>query len=500
MDPTHPTLSDPQCEIALLASLVRSDPETRVQMIMTLREEWFTSAERAITCRTLHDLVNESLAIDLTLLHESLKKHVPEATARTIVTTLGSAVPTASLWKKYAERVQGYHTRRKGIEACQQAIAAFQDAKTSPPVALEEAESALFSLHAQRLGKGMRPIADSLVRAMESIEESWANRGHVTGGLACGFTDIDRSNIKGLRPGHVWIIAAPPGGGKTVFMMKMAWNIATGTGDYREFTAERHPAQKIGIFTLEMDDVQLSERLLITLAQVEMNKMNRGNVTHKEKDDLLRAFGVAKASGIHFEFCPGVSIQELRVKARYAIMRYGLTALFIDYAQLITSNTKESRGNRTQEMMDVSKGLKLLAQECNVPVIVLAQPKQETWGQRAGLNALGETSQLAKDADLVGMLGFWQNLKPKDLGQGSEPDPEDNEPSPWDDDKTTPMNGPITSPDEPFAYAYFDIVKNRHGPNTNGKPPIKLKWERDYFDFISTNDRLFDSTGKTHQQ
>lgn len=499
MDPTHPTLSDPQCEIALLASLVRSDPETRVQMIMTLREEWFTSAERAITCRTLHDLVNESLAIDLTLLHESLKKHLPEDTARLITTTLSTAVPTASLWKKYAERVQGYHTRRKGIEACQHAIAAFQDPKTTPPNALEEAESALFSLHSQRLGKGMRPIADSLAHAMDSIQESWQNRGHVTGGLACGFTDIDRSNIKGLRPGHVWIVAAPPGGGKTVFMMKMAWNIATGSGDYREFTADRHPAQKIGIFTLEMDDVQLTERLLITLAKVEMNKMQRGNVSRKELDDLKHAVQTAKASGIHFEFCPGVSIQELRVKARYAIMRYGLTALFIDYAQLITSNTKEARGNRTQEMMDVSKGLKLLAQECNVPVIVLAQPKQETWGQRAGLNALGETSQLAKDADLVGMLGFWQNLKPKDLGQGNEPDPADNEKSPWDDDPAAPLNGPISNPDDPFAYAYFDIVKNRHGPNTNGKPPIKLRWERDYFDFISTNDRLLDPTG-THRQ
>jgi replicative DNA helicase len=500
MNPNDPTLSDPQCEIALLASLVRADPETRVQMVMTLREEWFTSAERAITCRVLHDLVNECLAIDLTMLHESLKKHVQPDMAKTIVATLSSAVPTSSLWRKYADRVQGYHTRRKGIEACQHAIAAFQDAKTPAPSALEEAESALFALHSQRMGQGMRPIADSLTKAMESIQESWQNRGHVTGGLACGFTDIDRSNIKGLRPGHVWIIAAPPGGGKTVFMMKMAWNIATGSGDYREFTADRHPAQKIGIFTLEMDDVQLSERLLITLAKVEMNKMQRGNVSHKELNDLKDAVATAKASGIHFEFCPGTSIQELRVKARYAIMRYGLTALFIDYAQLITSNNKESRGNRTQEMMDVSKGLKLLAQECNVPVIVLAQPKQETWGQRAGLNALGETSQLAKDADLVGMLGFWQNLKPKDLGQGSEPETDKDGSSPWDDDTDAPLNGPVSNPDDPFAFAYFDIVKNRHGPNTNGKPPIKLKWERDFFDFISTNDRLLDASGKHHQQ
>jgi replicative DNA helicase len=489
MNSEHPTLSDPQCEIALLASLVRSDPETRVQIVMTVREEWFTSAERAITCRVLHDLVNETLAIDLTLLHETLKKHVPEETARTIVSTLSSAVPTASLWKKYAERVQGYHTRRKGIEACQQAIAAFQDAKTAPPLALEEAESALFALHSQRMGQGMRPIADSLQRAMESIQESWANRGHVTGGLACGFTDIDRMNIKGLRPGHVWIIAAPPGGGKTVFMMKMAWNIATGSGDYREFSADRHPAQKIGVFTLEMDDVQLSERVLITLAKVEMNKMQRGNVSRKELADLEKAVQTAKRSGIHFEFCPGVSIQELRVKARYAIMRYGLKALFIDYAQLITSNTKEARGNRTQEMMDVSKGLKLLAQECGVPVIVLAQPKQETWGMRAGLNALGETSQLAKDADLVGMLGFWGNLKPKDLGQSSAPEETS------DDDFEQEIDQ-----EDPFAFAYFDLVKNRHGPNTSGKPPIKLKWERDFFDFISTNDRLFDASGEHHQQ
>jgi replicative DNA helicase len=140
-------------------------------------------------------------------------------------------------------------------------------------------------------------------------------------------------------------------------------------------------------------------------------------------------------------------------------------------------------------MMDVSKGLKLLAQECGVPVIVLAQPKQETWGMRAGLNALGETSQLAKDADLVGMLGFWGNLKPKDLGQSSAPE----ETSDADFEQEIDH-------EDPFAFAYFDLVKNRHGPNTSGKPPIKLKWERDFFDFISTNDRLFDASGEHHQQ
>src|SRR5574343_1403025 len=200
---------------------------------------------------------------------------------------------------------------------------------------------------------------------------------------------------------------------------------------------------------------------------------------------------------LYFDYVPGISIQELRVKARYAVMRFKLAMICIDYAQLITSNSKAAQGNRTQEMVDVSKGLKLLAQECGVPVVVLAQPKQETWGQRAGLNAMAETAQLAKDADLVVMFGFWDIIA-RQMKQFSKRDRNAVAGNEDDDDEDEEQR--YGESDDPTVWAYADIVKNRHGPNTNGKPPIKLRWERDFFDFVSTNDRLFDSTHQHYQK
>lgn len=498
-----PQLTNPAAELALLGSMLRATTEQRVQIVTRVREDWFSNAERLAVWRVMHEMVNRSAPMDMTLLDDSLRGHLPDHTRTAMVEKLSGAMPMATAWPMLAERVEGYFVRRRGYEACEAAKLQFLDVKVPWSEALESAEAELFALHAKKEGVGMRHVSASLDDAYKSIQESIANRGYVTGGWPTGFTDLDRSYIKGMRAGHVIMFVAPPGGGKTVAMMKLAWNRAFGIGDYEEYfkalafaeRGEKHlnylPCE-VGVFTLEMDDVSLTERLLITQSKVELAKMHRGQISRAEQDALEKANKRIIQSRLFMEHVPGISIQDLRVKARYAVMRHKLKLLCIDYAQLLTSSSKSAQGNRTQEMMDVSKGLDLLAQECNVPIIVCAQPKQETWGQRAGLNAMAETAQLAKDADLVIMFGFWDKIakqveglekKTKDdlLGEDSG-DHEDRD------------------PDDPNVWAYMDVVKNRHGPNTNGKPPIKLKWERDFFDFISTNNRLFDSTGKHAQE
>lgn len=493
-------LSSPQAELSLLSSALRANAEQRVQMVSVVQEEWFTSAERAQTWRVMHEMIAKSLPVDATLLCDGLKAHLSPEIAERLTAELAQGMPTAHLWQPLAERVEGYFVRRRGVEACMSAQRQFMDLSVSPHDALEGAESDLFALHSTRGGKGMRHVSESLNEAYLSIEESISNRGYVIGGLPTGFTGIDQCYIKGMRKGHVIMLVAPPGGGKTVAMMKLAWNRASGSGDYAEHAKAlelaadhgRHlnyQACRVGVFTLEMDDVQLTERLLITLSRVEMMKMQRGQMSARDQDNMRSAHKKIMESQLYFDFVPGISIQELRVKARYAVMRFKLSMICIDYAQLITSSSKAAQGNRTQEMVDVSKGLKLLAQECGVPVIVLAQPKQETWGQRAGLNAMAETAQLAKDADLVIMFGVWDVIA-KQMKTFSRADKKAVAGDDSDDDDELPRE-----PDDPCVTAYADIVKNRHGPNTNGKPPIKLMWERDFFDFKSTNDRLFDPSG-----
>lgn len=493
------TLANPSAEMALLSCCSRGGQAIVAEAAALIREEWFSDAKRAMCWRVMRDFLVRGVPIDLTLIEDGMREQgFPGANARQMVEALGSTMPSGSLWRPLAERVESYYLRREGVRICQESMAKFANPKAAPADTLEQVEAGFFALHSDRSGKGMRHIRVSMLEALDSIEESIRNRGHVTGGLACGFTGIDRCNIKGLRPGHVWIIAAPPGGGKTVMLMKLAWNIATGKGDYNEFD---HPPAKVGIFSLEMDDVQLAERVLIRLAEIEMNKMDRGQMSRAEQQKIRDAVAAAKDANLWLEHCPGITIQELRVKARYAVARFGLQCIGIDYAQLIRSSSKAAQGNRTQEMQDVSQGLKLLAQECGVPVIVLAQPKQETWGLRAGLNALGETSQLSKDADLVGMLGVWDSAKLRLQDKGDKRPEKKKGAAPaeeadWMDD----MEGGADLPDDddPDGFAYFDIVKNRHGPNTVGKPPVKLLWEKDWFNFKSTNSHLFDSTGKRH--
>lgn len=476
------SLTNPNAEFALLGTALRAKPEQLVQMAITVRDEAFSVAEHFVVWNVIVDLINNGLPVAPSLLEDGLRKYgTPEAGLK-LVEELARAVPTAELWHPLWERVHSYHIRRKGKEACESAIKQFQDLSVPPMTALESAEAGLFSLHAANMTQGMRHISASLNEALASIQESIENRGHVTGGLATGFTDMDRANIKGMRPGQVYLFAAPPGGGKTVWLMKLLWNIAMGKGDYHEYN---HEAENVGLFSMEMSDVALAERVLIRLAEIEMNKLDRGTISRDEQERIARAVAEIKRSKFHIEYCPGATIQELRVKARYAVMKFKLKKLGFDYAQITNSSSKEARGNRTQQMMDVSLGYVQLAKECKVPITVLAQPKQETWGYRAGLNALAETSQLAKDAEFVGMLGFWDKLKLSDEEatdmkmQGAE----------FGRDK-----------DDPRVMAYLDIVKNRNGPNTEGKPPIKLDWARDFYDFVSTTDRLLSGDTSKHQK
>lgn len=486
-------LTNPRAELALLGSVVRAKVEMRVQIVMRVREEWFSSADRAAVWQVMVDLVNRSLPMDITLLDDALKAKLPDASRLSVIEAITNAMPTASLWEQLADRVEDYHTRRRGIELCEAAKAQFSDLKIKATDALGSAESDLFSLHNMRASKGMQHIGAFMGEATDKIYQAISNRGYVNGGLPSGLTDLDRRFIGGARPGYVILFGAEPGGGKTVLLMELFSNLAMGEADYdearvaREKGFENYQPQPVGIYSYEMDGPALAQRYIITRSKIQLNKMQRGQVSRQEQEALQKAYREILASKLHIEHCPGTSIQELRVKARYDVQRLGLKAIGIDYAQLITSSSKSAQGNRTQEMVDVSKGIDLMAEECGVPVFVLAQTKQEFWGKRGGIAALAETSQLAKDADLIGLLGFWDNLNSGKKNKGAAGDD-----SPWPDEE----DGEQPEPGDPTVFAYLDIVKNRHGPNTQGQEPIRLLWERDYYEFISTTKRLYDSTGK----
>lgn len=477
------TLANLNAEAALLSAACRGGPQAVADLPDHVREEWFTSEDRRIAWRVLSDMLARGLSVDFTLLADGMRSQgAPDVSIRNIIDLLASTAPTGKLLPEYARAVHGYFIRRIAVEICEAACREFRNLQSDPMEVLSALEASLFSLHAEKAGEGMQHISQSMKKAFASIIESIKNKGHVTGGLATGFTDLDRINIKGLRAGQMFVIGAPPGGGKTVMLMNLLTNIAFGEGHYHEFwnSPDRHPPVPVGVFSLEMSDEQLAERLLITRAKVVINELQRGMMSAGKQDDISAAVARINEAPFYIDYCPGATIEELRVKARFAVARFGLKAIGIDYAQLISSSDRAVKGNRTAEMVLVSKGINAIAKECEVPVIVLAQTKQEFWTRRAGLEAFAETSQLAKDAALAAIINHWDTVvKAKDEAEEKERK---------------------ELADERESVAALDIVKNRNGPDTRNGQPIKLDWSRQFYNLKSTCSRLFDPQGNELQR
>lgn len=485
-------LADVGAERALLASASRGTPEQIANMLVAVKEELFFLPLHMLAWRVIREKLEAAIPWDWTIFKAKLKRlDVAESDAESLSDEMARNVPAAGMWRNYAEVVEDYHVRRGMEQIARESLMLVHNKKEKAAVHLGQIEGRYFELHANR-GRGeMKHISAFAGEALENFKESAKRKGKVSGGIATGFTDIDRLNIKGVRKKHLWCYGAPPGGGKTLFLMKKLYNIASGAHDYTaiasEWDQEPIPA---ALFSLEMDGAELAERELVRLSRVNLNTLQRGMENREELEKLGAAALSLKHPKLYIEPTFNISVQDLRIRARYAVAKYGVRIIGVDYAQLLHSDTKAAKLNKTTGQEEVSRGLKQLAQELEIPVIVLVQVQREAFKGRPNLGNIADSAQYCKDADVVAMLSPWNSKL-------YEPTAADVITSRGDFGEE---DDDVLGENDDMNFLACDFVKTRGFGGTSGKAPLKIRWDREFYDLSSTCNRLFDPQGRNVQR
>ena len=341
---------------------------------------------------TVVEIYNEGKPVDLITLQERLKeKDVPaEISSLEFVRDLVTAVPTSANVKYYAEIVAEKSMLRRLIKLNDEISNMCYLGKESMEAVLEITEKKVFELLQKRNTGDFVPIKDVVLNALEKIESASKTSGSVTG-IPTGFLDLDYK-MSGLQPSDLILVAARPSMGKTAFVLNIAQHVA--------FKAKK----SVAIFSLEMSKEQLVNRLFALEAQVDSQSLRTGNLKDEDWEKLIESAGIIGKSKLIIDDTPGVSISELRSKCRKFKLEQGLDLIIIDYLQLMTGRVGGRSESRQQEISDISRSLKGLARELNVPVIALSQLSravEQRPDHRPMLSDLRESGAIEQDADVV---------------------------------------------------------------------------------------------------
>ncbi len=258
---------------------------------------------------------------------------------------------------------------------------------------LDEVEQRIFAVGEDRFKGQMLSMKDQVMGAIESIEKLYENRGGITG-ISTGFAEFDRMT-DGMHPAEMIVIAARPSMGKTALVMNIAEHVAV---------QENLP---VGVFSLEMSSQQLVQRLLCSRARVNLQKVRDGFLAERDFPSLTAAASKLAEAKIFIDDSAGLSILELRAKTRRLRAQHDVQLLIVDYLQLLRSTSRRAQDNRQLEISEISAGLKGLAKELKIPIIVVAQLNRQPEARSGGrprLSDLRESGSIEQDADLVGLL------------------------------------------------------------------------------------------------
>ncbi len=283
---------------------------------------------------------------------------------------------------------------RRLISACNRLSTHCYDQQGEIEPLLDEAEREIFAITGERVKTEIVPTKELVMEAIDQIEKLYENRGSVTG-LPTGFVELDRMT-DGLHPAEMIVLAARPSMGKTAFAMNIAEHVAINIG------------KAVAVFILEMSSHQLVQRLLCSRAKVNLQKINSGFLSDRDFPSLTNAAGKLADSPLLIDDTAGLSISELRAKARRLKSQHDIQLIVIDYLQLLRGSSRRSQDNRQLEISEISGGVKALAKELNLPIIVIAQlnrqPDLRGGNGKPRLSDLRESGSIEQDADVVGLL------------------------------------------------------------------------------------------------
>ena len=379
-----------EAEQSVIGSMI-IDREAIVVASEIITGDDFYSKQYGILFETMVELNDEGKPVDLVTLQDRLKEKdvPPEVSSLEFVRDLITAVPTSANIKYYANIVAEKSTLRRLIKLNEEIANTCYVGKESLEVILEDTEKRVFDLVQRRNMEDFVPIRQIVMNAMDRIEKASHNKGNVTG-VATGFIDLDYKTA-GMQPSDLILIAARPSMGKTAFVLNIA-----------EYVAFRQN-QTVAIFSQEMSKEQLVNRLFSMESKVDSQHLRTGNLSDDEWEKLIESAGVIGKSNLIIDDTPGISISELRSKCRKYKLEHHLDMIIIDYLQLMTGSGR-STDSRQQEISDISRSLKALARELNVPVMALSQLSravEQRPDHRPMLSDLRESGAIEQDADVV---------------------------------------------------------------------------------------------------
>ena len=351
--------------------------------------DFFRDAHRRIFDKMVA-LSERGDAIDFITLKEELGRagDLEEVGGPAYIASLTDGVPRSANVEYYARIVKEKSTLRNLIHSANKILAEAYEAEQEPDLLLDEAERAIFAIAEDRIRAGFVPLRDLVQSSFTTIEKLQQMKGAVTG-VPSGFADLDEITT-GFQPGDLVVVAARPSMGKTSLVLNMTQYVGTSTD------------MTVGFFSLEMSREQLFMRMLTSEARIDAHRFRTGHLTEKDYGKLSHALGTLAEARVFIDDSASIGVLEMRAKARRLKAEHGLNLLVIDYLQLMQGRGRFE--SRQQEVSSISRSLKGLAKELNIPIIALSQLSRAPEGRtdhRPQLSDLRESGAIEQDADLV---------------------------------------------------------------------------------------------------
>ena len=370
------------------------DKDAVISAIEVLKEDAFYREDNKAIFSAIVSLYSKSEPIDIVTVKNEL---VSQGTFERIggleyLAELPERVPTTANVEKYIKIVEEKYALRTLIQTSNELIALGYNESESVDSILDMAEKKVFDLAQKKNVKGYTAIKDVLTESLAKLEELYNKKGNITG-LPTGFTDLDNITA-GLHNSDLLIIATRPAMGKSAFAINIATNIAVKSNI------------PVAIFNLEMSKQQVGNRILCSEAMIDSNKIRTGGLGDEDWVKLANTIGVLSEAPIYIDDTPGISIMEIRAKCRKLKLEKNIGLVVIDYLQLI-QGTGSKNSSREQEISEISRSLKIIAKELDIPVIALSQLARATEkreDKRPMLSDLRESGAIEQDADIVMFL------------------------------------------------------------------------------------------------
>lgn len=400
-----------EAEEAVLGAIL-VNPKSLDKVMSILKPEYFYKPAHRYIYEAILQLTNNNEMIDIVSVSDTLNinQKLELVGGRAFINDLSFKCIQTSNVAYYAKTIVESATKRALIMAGSEITTLGYD-QTSSDESLERAEKLIFDISSGKNSSDLVPIADLVVQTYDKIDERYKNRDKKTG-VESGFYDLD-DMTNGFQKSDLIILAARPAMGKTAFALNIAQNAAL---QYNKTVA---------IFSLEMSKEQLVQRLMCAEAEVDSQRLRSGNMQSTDWEKLVNAMDKLSSAPIYIDDTPGCSLTDIRAKCRrLAMSDKNLSLILIDYLQLMETSSRET--DRTQQISQISRGLKILAKELNVPIIALSQLSRATESRtdkRPMLSDLRDSGSIEQDADIVMFIYRGEYYASK--GQAEDENPEE---------------------------------------------------------------------------